>query len=334
MAYELVTDLCEWNGTAWTQISPSGDWPEFRFLYGLAYDEARGVTVMFGGQDPDPNGRIFYNDTWEWDGTVWTKLVPPSPPPPRDQVTMVYDPVRREVVMFGGYPDPFQAWLDETWVWDGNEWRQRSPQLTPPADQYQAVFDRRRGRVVAYGELGDVWEWDGTEWHRPTPTQDRPRTVGHHMAYDVARGRTIVFGGSDNVGSGGVLDQTWEWDGITWRRRLLSSTPPRRTGGLAAYDAIHHRVVVFGGQGPMFAPLASVWSYGFGAIEVPPDRCFATVDTDGDGLAGCADPDCWARCHPTCAPGEMCDPTEPHCGDSVCSEVEHERMCPADCSLP
>ena len=45
--------------------------PPFRPLWpGMAYDSARGVTVLFGG-GIGPNTQ--YNDTWEWDGTSWTE---------------------------------------------------------------------------------------------------------------------------------------------------------------------------------------------------------------------------------------------------------------------
>ena len=34
----------------------------------MAYDSARGVTVLYGGY----NGSTYMTDTWEWNGTVWT----------------------------------------------------------------------------------------------------------------------------------------------------------------------------------------------------------------------------------------------------------------------
>jgi hypothetical protein len=65
----------------------------------------------------------------------------------------------------------------------------------------------------------------------------------------------------------------------------------------------------------------------------PADRCMrAADDTDGDGLAGCADPDCFARCRPMCSPGAPCDASYPHCGDGTCSAVEDYLICPDDCT--
>jgi len=61
------------------------------------------------------------------------------------------------------------------------------------------------------------------------------------------------------------------------------------------------------------------------------ESCIVPVDLDGDGLAGCADPDCWMVCNPTCSPGVACDAAAPHCGDATCDAVETCRMCPQDC---
>ena len=49
----------EWNGTVWAQRVVSG--PPARWLHAMAYDAARGVTVLFGGNDFG----IYDNDTWE-----------------------------------------------------------------------------------------------------------------------------------------------------------------------------------------------------------------------------------------------------------------------------
>ena len=42
--------------------------------HAMAYDVARGVTVLFGGYVLPPDA---IGDTWEWDGTSWTRTHPP-----------------------------------------------------------------------------------------------------------------------------------------------------------------------------------------------------------------------------------------------------------------
>lgn len=44
----------------------------------MAFDANRGVLVMFGG-DSNTNGSL--GDTWEWDGSRWTRRDVPRDPP-------------------------------------------------------------------------------------------------------------------------------------------------------------------------------------------------------------------------------------------------------------
>jgi len=83
---------------------------------------------------------------------------------------MAYDAARRQVVLFGGVNPNSGVLLNDTWVWDGSNWTQKSPQTSPPARE------------------------------------------GHAMAYDIARGRVVLFGGLDAKMN--TLNDTWLWDGI------------------------------------------------------------------------------------------------------------------------
>src|SRR5882672_10594794 len=80
------------QSVAWTslQVGP-------RNLHAMAYDSARGVTVLFGGA-----GGVFNGETWEWNGTAWSRRVVSSPSP-RDGHAMAYDSARHVTVLFGGY---------------------------------------------------------------------------------------------------------------------------------------------------------------------------------------------------------------------------------------
>ena len=52
----------------WVQVSDIG--PSARSGHKMVYDSDRNVTVLFGGIA----NSICLNDTWEWDGTVWTQV--------------------------------------------------------------------------------------------------------------------------------------------------------------------------------------------------------------------------------------------------------------------
>lgn len=83
--------VVEWNGEQWTEI-PQPGLTFARQEFGLAFDEARGVTVMYGGR----MGATFLMDTRAWDGVEWT-LLTISGPERRAGHAMAYDAQRREI---------------------------------------------------------------------------------------------------------------------------------------------------------------------------------------------------------------------------------------------
>jgi hypothetical protein len=107
----------EWNGAAWSQRLVSG--PSPRANHAMAYDSRRGVTILSGGESIGVNGSfpIYSNETWEWNGTVWTQRMIGGPSP-RAAHAMAYDASRAVSVLFGGV---FQSrgggpvFNDETW---------------------------------------------------------------------------------------------------------------------------------------------------------------------------------------------------------------------------
>jgi len=149
------------------------------------------------------------------------------------------------------------------------------------------------------------------------------------MTFDGQRGRIVLFGGADK--SGAVFGDTWEWDGTRWTLLQPTVSPTIRAAHAMTFDAIDRRVLVFGGQSFTQDDLPDTWELGHGELGHV-ERCvLVTEDLDGDMLAGCADPDCWGRCAPLCAPGTSCDPAAPHCGDMICSAIEDDQLCPIDC---
>ena len=79
---------------------------------------------------------------------LWTDHTPANPPA-RDAHAMAYDSARGRVVMFGGYDGGV---FGDTWEWDGNNWRRRTPLSSPAARSAPALaYDSARGRVVLFG---------------------------------------------------------------------------------------------------------------------------------------------------------------------------------------
>ena len=63
----------------WTQVAKHAR-PSRRALQAMAYDEARRVVVIYGGNmlDSFSGDTTFQEDTWEWDGATdtWTDRTP------------------------------------------------------------------------------------------------------------------------------------------------------------------------------------------------------------------------------------------------------------------
>src|SRR4051794_22717611 len=143
--------------------------PPHRGGCAMAYDEARGVCVLFGGRVWRSDQ--MYNDTYEWDGSRWAfrqAFDPTATDRPRPMAfhVMAYDRDRKKTVLVGD--DSVR-----TWEWDGTNW---SVQLTINSPQPQRmesamVYDPTRhvsilfgGRSTSYEPLGDTRTWDGTNW--------------------------------------------------------------------------------------------------------------------------------------------------------------------------
>ena len=69
----FLGDTWSWNGTEWTKLDDGGQGkPEARAMGYLASDRKRDRSVLFGGRKGWPDGDL--NDTWEWDGSTWSKV--------------------------------------------------------------------------------------------------------------------------------------------------------------------------------------------------------------------------------------------------------------------
>jgi len=82
-----------------------------------------------------------------------------------------------------------------------------------------------------------------TNWQRAST--EGPARVNHALAFDEAQSLVVLFGGSDALG--GVMDETWLWDGTLWFP-VAGGLPPAREGHAMAYDQSRGVTVLFGGR--------------------------------------------------------------------------------------
>jgi len=192
------------------------------------------------------------DDTWEWDGSKWEQVAT-SGPSGRFVNVMVFDPVRRKMMLFGG-EGPAQDKLGDTWEWDGKRWEKRDVPGPPARSAYEMIYDSKRKRAVLFGgladgnrPLNDTWEWDGERWSEVKTSGPPPRIL-FAMAYDEKRGVTIVFGGANPTTRQVGMADTWLFDGERWQE-ATGAGPMGRDHHAMTYDAARQKVVLFGGGG-------------------------------------------------------------------------------------
>ncbi len=225
----------------------------------MEYDAARQQVILFGGICGDATA---LGETWSWDGQRWRELHPVVSPPARAQAGMVYDPVRDQLVLFGGSRGGLP--LADTWVWDASGWSERHPTSAPPAMRsMEMAFDPVRKNVLLVGgydattnarggggELFDMWSWDGSTW---ALVDARFARFDGAMATDPDGTGVVLFGGRAPA----LANDTSRWDGAAWAQLATRLAPQKRAGArlvLAGPDAL----LLFGGQGAI-DPLGDTW---------------------------------------------------------------------------
>jgi cysteine-rich repeat protein len=292
-----IDETWKWSPVdrTWTQLAPAMK-PPRRHGHAMAYLPGSDHIVMFGGTPDATNDQ--FDDTWIWNGAEWTEHTGSPRPPSRSQPAMVTDPIRRTVLMTGGF----------------------NGRVGEPA----RVFN-------------DLWEWNGSEWLEHVVSIRPPARVAGTLAWDAGRRRVVLFGGAASGAATltptATFADTWEldWvDDITPRWTPLAVSGPSARTDHAMTSAIDGAgVTIFGGRTAM-GSLADVFTLRWS--DTTAREACGPIDSDGDGRIGCEDSDCWYICTPACVPGETCLSIAAGCGvEASCTGFETCATCPADC---
>ena len=252
-------------GREWKDLAARAD-PQTTFnsrtlLWGsLCYDEANKRVVLFGGGNAetergDPG-------TWAYSPATntWTPLKPAVQPPPRANSALVYDPVSKKVVLFGG--DQLNQLVADTWVFDGTTWEQKKPALSPtPRAGHAMLWLPKAKKVMLLGGYGytssteytanlsqalpmEAWTYDvaADRWdlvRRIEPAKKPAVTAG-----PASPPKHVLHAAVDGESTVGVVDANrvfWTWNAgpaagdaaLTEKHGVKPGTVTRRTG---AYD--------------------------------------------------------------------------------------------------
>jgi hypothetical protein len=234
----------------WEQVQPAHN-PSTRILTGgqMAYNPDEQTTVFFGGSqafDAD-----LPEDTWVYSGGDWSSPSTAVHPGARLNAPMVYDPVRKETVMYGGTADYLGLGKRDTWTWDGSTWRLAHPTAAPlPRAHPGMAWDPVNQWVLLYGGfeldngrwLTDTWAWDGSTWTELHPAHHPPAGWGNYMA---TVGDRIIDYTIAGYFTAAEHAETWVWTGEDWQRLQTEHSPPPLVATSVAGDGTHF--VLFGG---------------------------------------------------------------------------------------
>jgi hypothetical protein len=106
------------------------------------------------------------------------------------------------------------------------------------------------------------------------------------MTYDPVHHVAVLFGGT---GPGGWLNDTWTWDGTTWKQVTPALSPAPRQMAEMVWDSTAKRALLFGGIGADGTALNDTWSWDGSAWALlrpahsPPPRAPLAMAYDSTG---------------------------------------------------
>lgn len=232
----------------------------------MAYDEIDGYPLLVNSTVSTSTEGVG-TANWKWDGVGWAPLHPAHCP----LGSFVFHRRLGMMFMVG----------EASWGWDGKDWRWLPPVGDSPSGWGgEMAYDAARDNLVLLlkdfqGNMA-TWIFDGQRWTRAATSTAPAVRNRAGMAYD-PRTRTVLFQGGVVPGGSDPVNETWSWDGSSWRQLDPVSAPG---GGFSvlAYDA---------GAGQMIL-LQDQW--------VCPRACVDSVSTwSWDGTN-------WTKLHPTSQP--------------------------------
>jgi len=161
----------------WSNVTPAVPGPGARSSHSAVYDPNGARMLVFGGTGP-----AFRNDVWQLSlpssgPPIWSQILATGPPPAREEHSMILDPVRNRLVVFGGSA---QNLFNDLWslpLSGPPTWQPMSPSgvFVGARWGHGAGYDPGRDRMVIHGGFqGGGTALNATlflTWSQPTATQ-------------------------------------------------------------------------------------------------------------------------------------------------------------------
>jgi len=187
-------------------------------------------------------------------------------PPAGEDCAMIYDPLARLIVLFGGKNDDDQN-LNEVWALDlaKNLWQKIEGQgeQPPSSEDHAVIYDPLDYRMILHGgedglTTNKTWSFDLKKHHWSDMTDSTaPAREDHSAIFDSRGRRMVIWGGRDK-------DSTYDHINLydMWALDLDPNSPtfekwqdlsveeqhaPGRSDHVAVYDSTKNRMVIYGG---------------------------------------------------------------------------------------
>jgi hypothetical protein len=132
--------------------------------------------------------------------------------------------------------------------------------------------------------LGDTWIWTSSEWVEPNTTGPSPRASAA-AGFDPSTHTTILFGGqaSAPAAANAPLADSWSWNGATWKKLSLRSSPRQLASPVLLDDPPAGVVLLIAGVRGGRTGIWELWGTSWvdlGASGLPPARVGELADFD------------------------------------------------------
>jgi hypothetical protein len=267
----------EWDGTTWKAVEGSLSAGRV-YGHAMAYDSARGETVLVSGTDFDLGYEV--NFTYRYRNSKWQSAWTFYNPGPRSLFGFTSDPERGAVWLYGGVRG-----VSDLWKYAYGQWNLFPAKNAPSSCTYPlTAWDSDRKVMVLLCSDASIYEFDGNEWKTFTTPDKRPATsIQASMVYDATLKKTVVYGGYN----GNYVDETWTWDGSKWAE-IEGKDPHFRGLAMMFYDPISKKTVLYGGVGRTqrdgtLVRFADTWTFNgkdwveATSVNSPPSRYGAAI---------------------------------------------------------
>lgn len=264
----------DWSNRNWVKIETPNA-PAAREFAAAAFDAARDRIVLFGGRrfNDDKTQFVQLYDTWEFDGTTWTRVVESGPEV--QQPLLAFDAARNELILMGN--DGSRDLVTKMYTYDASAraWNAKTPDALPPCvNESSMTYDSDTQRVFLIGGVcvptdttksspttEELWAWDGTNWTKVEDERILFRSTNAAFTYDAKWKSLVLFGGalayttSPRSDTNMYRDENWISPPFD-----VTSPSPRSLYAMAS-DPVNRVIWLFGGLGEDSFPVADLWKF-------------------------------------------------------------------------